>query len=620
MLVRGLRYKITGAVAMALVSSALQAAPVAVVDTKSSSVITTLTREQLERLPAGQRVEDLIRTCPGNTIPTVSRQPGVLIDGKPAIDLNCVQPADIEMVEVYKVHNNLRAEYGAPPLVWDPSLIEGPKGAQIHANALATAGTLFHSSRDGRGTVRENIGQGLAGASAGQMLGGWTAEKKNFVPGTFPNVSRTHSWYDIGHIAQMLWIQTVTIGCAKAAGIGAWLVCRYDPGGNKDGQLVGIPPERQYAVEQPKLPTAEVFRQPVQSASPDDSMTGRRASLFDLGIYAGGAYTTNWFDIGDPVIASTNLDDTARALGDILIGGNDPLSLNHEYGYDGGLFVGYDLGAFRLEAEVAYKTADLESYDTNIRLPGDFEPDDLGLGETGELSRMVNALADFGADDGLIDWAPIEDLLFRGSWAEGFGGPSEKLLDFGGPHTMRYGFDIKKAINDAVFKEFDGSDLYLIGYGTSATYTDMPVETWGEFSPGIDLAKFSEALKPYKDASTVRVFGADPVGLACELDAAKIGLDKKLAAGEWIDPAEYQKLYDQALSDAKLGAEADEKAGGGVDATLYNQNLDKSQALVKTAQDAAAKQIGDTKVQSPELPTKEVFNPAEFKYSCDDVM
>src|SRR6186997_3720518 len=33
------------------------------------------------------------------------------------------------------------------------------------------------------------------------------------------------------------------------------------------------------------------------------------------------------------------------------------LVLNHNYGYDGALFVGYDLGAFRLEAEVSYKRA-----------------------------------------------------------------------------------------------------------------------------------------------------------------------------------------------------------------------------------------------------------------------
>ncbi|HEY0018890.1 MAG TPA: hypothetical protein VGC13_21495, partial [Longimicrobium sp.] len=31
----------------------------------------------------------------------------------------------------------------------------------------------------------------------------------------------------------------------------------------------------------------------------DDMMMGRRASAFDLGIYAGGAWTSDWFSIDD---------------------------------------------------------------------------------------------------------------------------------------------------------------------------------------------------------------------------------------------------------------------------------------------------------------------------------
>ncbi|HYJ78546.1 MAG TPA: hypothetical protein VEW03_02995, partial [Longimicrobiaceae bacterium] len=34
-------------------------------------------------------------------------------------------------------------------------------------------------------------------------------------------------------------------------------------------------------------------------ARAQDDMVGRRASLFDLGIYAGGAYSTDWFSAGD---------------------------------------------------------------------------------------------------------------------------------------------------------------------------------------------------------------------------------------------------------------------------------------------------------------------------------
>ncbi|HEX6369504.1 MAG TPA: hypothetical protein VF006_11270, partial [Longimicrobium sp.] len=34
-------------------------------------------------------------------------------------------------------------------------------------------------------------------------------------------------------------------------------------------------------------------------ARAQDDMMGRRASAFDLGIYGGGAWTTDWFEIGD---------------------------------------------------------------------------------------------------------------------------------------------------------------------------------------------------------------------------------------------------------------------------------------------------------------------------------
>jgi hypothetical protein len=116
------------------------------------------------------------------------------------------------------------------------------------------------------------------------------------------------------------------------------------------------------------------------------------------------------------------------------------------------------------------------------------------------------------------------------------------------------------------------------------------------------------------------VFGVDPEGLSCKLDQAKIDLDKKLAAGEWIDPTEYEKLYEEAVREQNASAAADEKAGGGVDATPYNQNMDKAYRLLNTAKAASAVQSVDTKVGQPDLPTTEVFKPAEHKYQCDDVM
>ena len=74
------------------------------------------------------------------------------------------------------------------------------------------------------------------------MLSGWLEEKSDFVPGLFPDVSLSGDWQFIAHYSQMLWPGTTDLGCGVASGSGFdWLVCPYyDPGGNKDGQLVGV--------------------------------------------------------------------------------------------------------------------------------------------------------------------------------------------------------------------------------------------------------------------------------------------------------------------------------------------------------------------------------------------
>jgi hypothetical protein len=60
--------------------------------------------------------------------------------------------------EVLEAHNQARAEYGAPPLRWSQELVAG---AYAFAQELKRTGQMAHSSREGRGKVRENISQGL---------------------------------------------------------------------------------------------------------------------------------------------------------------------------------------------------------------------------------------------------------------------------------------------------------------------------------------------------------------------------------------------------------------------------------------------------------------------------
>jgi outer membrane protein OmpA-like peptidoglycan-associated protein len=84
----------------------------------------------------------------------------------------------------------------------------------------------------------------------------------------------------------------------------------------------------------------------------------------------------------------------------------DLIKIDHDYGYDGGLFVGYDLGMFRIEAEVSYKKADLSGFINQVALPGEGINTFPGGrntagGSTSALSFMLNGMLDFGDDDGI---------------------------------------------------------------------------------------------------------------------------------------------------------------------------------------------------------------------------
>lgn len=109
----------------------------------------------------------------------------------------------------------------------------------------------------------------------------------------------------------------------------------------------------------------------------------------DRAAYIGG-------EIGAMIVGDTDID-----VGPV----DNAITVEHEYGYDGRLFVGYDLGGFRLEGEVAYKKADLESYQTTIRLPLEepvFPPErEAGGGSSTALSFMINGIRDVGDDDGI---------------------------------------------------------------------------------------------------------------------------------------------------------------------------------------------------------------------------
>lgn len=134
-------------------------------------------------------------------------------------------------------HNRHRAAVGVPPLRWDERLAAG---ARVYGPQLAATGQLVHSPRAARPGVAESLWMGPRGDyTLEAMVDSWAAKRRNFVPGVFPNVSRTGNWEDVSHYTQLIWRETTHVGCAlQRAGRSDYLICHYAPKGNQDGRRV----------------------------------------------------------------------------------------------------------------------------------------------------------------------------------------------------------------------------------------------------------------------------------------------------------------------------------------------------------------------------------------------
>jgi hypothetical protein len=135
------------------------------------------------------------------------------------------------------VHNGYRVQAQVPLLVWDAQLAAG---AAAYGPILARQGQLAHSPRSARPGIGENLWMGTAGAySPESMVDSWGAERRYYRDGVFPNVSSTGNWLDVSHYTAMIWRPTTRVGCAlHRSGRWDYLICRYSPSGNRDGQRV----------------------------------------------------------------------------------------------------------------------------------------------------------------------------------------------------------------------------------------------------------------------------------------------------------------------------------------------------------------------------------------------
>ncbi len=146
-------------------------------------------------------------------------------DGRPST------PGEARLLEA---HNLARERVGTPPLIWDDALAAE---ARVWARRLLATGRFEHDPAEhGHG---ENLWMGWGGRvwTPEEMVADWVDERRDYVHGVFPSVSRTGNWTAVGHYTQIVWRRTTHVGCAIASESDrSVLACRYSPPGNIDGR------------------------------------------------------------------------------------------------------------------------------------------------------------------------------------------------------------------------------------------------------------------------------------------------------------------------------------------------------------------------------------------------
>lgn len=164
-------------------------------------------------------------------IEPASEQARVLRSIAPADDARASDEVEARLLAA---HNRERAQANSRPLIWS-DILEAE--ARDWAVELIDSGRFAHDPRPhGHG---ENLWMGWGDRvfTPENMVGDWIAERRDYRPGVFPDVSRTGDWIAVGHYTQLIWRGTTHVGCAVASrGDRAVLACRYSPPGNIDGQ------------------------------------------------------------------------------------------------------------------------------------------------------------------------------------------------------------------------------------------------------------------------------------------------------------------------------------------------------------------------------------------------
>jgi hypothetical protein len=114
-------------------------------------------------------------------------------------------------------HNAYRSAVGVSSFTWDDTL---QSNAEQWAQHLADNKLLKHSDVTDQG---ENLWKGGPNNHY-MMIQDWGDAKSEFVNNAFPEVSKTGNWVDVGHYTQIIWKDTVKVGCGGWTGKGHYKI------------------------------------------------------------------------------------------------------------------------------------------------------------------------------------------------------------------------------------------------------------------------------------------------------------------------------------------------------------------------------------------------------------